>query len=239
MTMYANSAYPVRADLAHVHAAQINGWGAPGTWGTGAQRLAVAAEARKACFDAGVLEAPVDGGAPVELQLPEIARRVIQRLAVSPLDVDQQVYLDALKGGLSDVEYTEIVGLVSRITNIDIFARGIGVSLPPLPTAEPGAPTCERPGVAVTELAWVPTIPNPPEGGKIADEIYGGKPKPYIIRALSLVPAELRMHLALEEVQYLPLDRILEYDYQHHEGLTRAQAEIVAGRVSAINDCFY
>ncbi len=57
--------------------------------------------------------------------------------------------------------------------------------------------------------------------------------------SLSLVPAELRMHLELEEVQYLPLDRILEYDYQHHEGLSRSQVEIVAGRVSALNDCFF
>jgi hypothetical protein len=239
MTMYASSAYPVHADIARVHAAQIGGWGAPGTWGTGAQRLAVAAEARKAGIDAGLLEAPDDGGAPITLDLPEIARRVIQRLAVSPKDVDQKFYEDALAGGLSDVEYTEIVGLVARITNIDIFARGIGVPLAPLPAAAPGAPTRDRPGVAVTELAWVPTIPNPPDGGALADELYGGQFKPYIIRALSLVPAEMRMHLELEQVQYLPLDKILVADYQHHEGLTRAQAEIVAGLVSALNDCFY
>ena len=100
-------------------------------------------------------------------------------------------------------------------------------------------PTLERPAEAVQELAWVPTIPNPPDGGALAEALYGGHPMPYIIRALSLVPEELRLHLALEMVQYLPLERILEYDYQHHDGLTRAQAEIVAGRISALNDCFY
>ncbi len=239
MTIYAGSAYPVRADLAAVHAAQLSEWGAPGTWGTGAQRLAVAAEARKACFEAGVLEAPESGGAPVDLELPEVVRRVVAKLAVSPKDLDLDFYQAALKDGLSDTEYVEIVGLVARITDIDIFARGIGVSLEPLPAAQPGAPTRERPAVAVTELAWVPTIPNPPDGGELAKSLYGERPKSYIFRAMSLVPAEFRMHLELEEVQYLPIDRILEYDYRHHEGLSRAQVEIVAGRVSALNDCFF
>jgi AhpD family alkylhydroperoxidase len=31
----------------------------------------------------------------------------------------------------------------------------------------------------------------------------------------------------------------MNFDYNHHEGLTRPQVEVVAGRVSAINDCFY
>ena len=43
----------------------------------------------------------------------------------------------------------------------------------------------------------------------------------------------------LEEVQYLPLRHILKPNYQHHEGLTRSQVEIVAGRISAINECFF
>ena len=164
---------------------------------------------------------------------------LIAVLAVSPKDVDQASYEQALRDGLSDAEYVEIVGLVARITDIDVFARGIGVDLPPLPAVQPGEPTRERPAIAVTELAWVPTIPNPPDGGELADKLYGGHPKPYIIRAMSLVPDELRVHLEMEQVQYLPLERIIDYEYQHHEGLTRPQVEIVAGRVSALNECFY
>ena len=48
-----------------------------------------------------------------------------------------------------------------------------------------------------------------------------------------------RMHLEQEEAQYLPMKHILEPQYQHHDGLTRSQAEIVAGRISALNECFY
>lgn len=239
MSHYADSAYPVRADLDAVHGSQLEKLGAPGTWGTGAQRLAIAAAARKAGYEAGVLEEPADGGASPDLVLPEFVRRIVERLAVSPKDVDQAFYDQALADGLSDAEYVEIVGVVSRITDMDVFARGIGVALRPLPAAQPGEPSRERPAEAVPELAWAPTIPNGPEGGDLGAALYGGKPKPYILRALSLVPDELRAHIELEGLQYTQLSRIFEFDYQHHEGLTRPQVEVVAGRVSAINECFF
>ena len=62
---------------------------------------------------------------------------------------------------------------------------------------------------------------------------------PYTIRGLSLVPDELRKHVELEQVEYLPLQFIMQPDYQHHDSFTRAQVEIVAGRVSALNECFF
>ena len=42
MSFYSESAYPVAADLAAVHEAQFTALGKPGSWGTGAQRLAIA-----------------------------------------------------------------------------------------------------------------------------------------------------------------------------------------------------
>ena len=106
----------------------------------------------------------------------------------------------------------------------------------PFPTPRPGLPSRERPQAAVQEQAFPPTIPNPPDGGREAEELYGKQPKPYIVRGLSLVPDELRMHVEQEQVQYLPMGKILQPHYQHHDGLSRAQAEIVAGRVSALNE---
>ena len=89
------------------------------------------------------------------------------------------------------------------------------------------------------EQAWPPTVPNSPDGGELAEELYGGHWKSYIVRGLSLVPDELRAHMELQEIQYAPSGHIREADYQHHEGLTRAQVEVVAGRVSALNECFF
>jgi len=239
MSFYADSSYPVRSDLESVHQVQVGRLGTPGTWGTGAQRLAVAVESRKASYAAGMLEATVDGEETAEAELPPVARRVIHKLAVAPKDVDEDFYNQALEDGLSDAEYVEIVGIVARMTNFDVFARGIGVSLRPLPKPESGQPSQQRPPEAVTELAWVPTVPNGPQGGETGKSLFEGNPKSYIVRGLSLVPDELRAHVELEEIQYLPLRRIREWDYQHHEGLTRPQVEVVAARISAINECFF
>ena len=239
MALYADSAYPVRKDIQRVHQDQLSQFGEAGEWGSGAQRLAVASEARKAGIEAGIYEKPDDPGAPVEFELPKVAKEVVHQLAVSPKDFLQVNYDKAIAGGLSDTEFVEMVGIISRMTAIDVFSRGIGVPLRPLPPAKLGEPSRQRPKAAIKEQAFPPTIPNPPEGGPEADELYGGHPKPYIVRGLSLVPSELQMHLEQEQVQYLPMGKILEPQYQHHEGLTRSQAEIVAGRISALNECFF
>ncbi len=239
MSIYEHCDYPVSEQIATAHVAQLQQLGEPGTWGSGAQRIAVAVEARRAGYDAGVLDEPATPDLTADAPLPEAARAFIRKLAVAPKDVSKDDYHSVRQSGVSDAEYVEIVGIVSRVTNFDVFARGIGVPLRPLPPPQPGQPSRERPAAAKQELAWVPTVPVAPEGGALAEELYRGKPGSYIIRALSLVPDELRRHLALEEAQYLPLRRILELDYAHHDGLSRPQVEVVAGRVSAINACFF
>jgi alkylhydroperoxidase family enzyme len=238
MTLYADSTYPVPEDVEAIHARQIEQLGSPGTWGAGEQRLAIVNEARQAGYRAGVIEEPSDTGPIPDMELSDVARRVVHRLAVAPKDMDQAFYEQALEDGLSDAEYVEIVGLIARSTCFDVFARGIDVPLRPLPQQQPGQPSRDRPSPAVVEKAWVPTVPNVPEGGEIAQALFGPW-KPYIMRGVSLVPDEYRAHTELEEIQYMPSAHFLEFDYQHHEGLTRPQVEIVAARVSAINECFY
>ncbi len=199
----------------------------------------MAVEARNACYEKGLLEPLADGSEVPDVELPTGTRRVIGTLAASVQDLNQDFCYEAIGSGLSDAEYVEIVGIVSRLVDMDVFARGIGVSPRPLPAARPGEPSRQRPETAVPELAWIPTIPNGPAGGEIGEALYHGMPMPYIVRALSLVPDELRAHVELEEAHYTRLNKIMDYDYQHHVGLTRPQAEVVAGRVSALNDCFY
>ena len=239
MSLYADSRYPVRSDLEAVHAKQLDQLGDPGTWGNGEQRLAVAGEIRRACVEAGVQEEPEEPQPETDVDLPQAARELIRELAVEPQGFDEASYKAARRGGLRDEEYVEVVGIVARLTAMDIFARGIGVPLRPLPTPRAGAPSCVRPAAAKKEMAWVPTVPNLPEGGEEAEKLYGKNYHPYIFRALSLVPDEMQRHVELENIQYLPMNSILIKDYQHHEEFSRAQAETVAGRVSAINECFY
>ena len=238
MNFYDDSKYPVGQDLAETHANQFEQLGLPGTWGTAALRVAIVNEARQAGYQAGVLEEPENPGATPEVNLSEVARRVVYRLAISPKDMDQAFYDEAIEEGLTDGEYVEILGLIARFTCFDVFARGVGIPLRPLPTPQSGAPSRARPETAKVEKAWVATIPNPPEGGELAKELFGPW-QPYIMRGLSLVPTEYKAHHDLEEVQYMPAANFMEFDYQHHEGLTRPQVEIVASRISALNECFY
>ena len=239
MTLYAASEFPVDDELAAIHVRQLGQISAPGTWGSGAQRRAVAVEARRAGYDAGLLELPPGGPEEPDVALGDVVRRLARTIASSVHELNQDFCDQALADGLSDAEYVEIVGVVSRLVDLDVFARGIGVSPRPLPAARPGEPTRMRPVTAIPEHAWVPTVPNGPAGGEIGQALYHGMPMPYIVRALSLVPDELLAHLELEIAHYTRLDKLFDYEYQHHEGLTRPQAEVVAGRVSALNDCFY
>ena len=239
MPFYADSDYPVGDELDAVHAAQFANFARAGAWGTADQRLAVIFEARQAGIEAGLLEPAADGGARPTVELPPAIRDVIRTLAVRCPDFDMSTYQTACDAGLSDAAFAELVAIVSFVVNLDVFARGIGIALRPFMEPRTGSPARTVPVEAVREKAFVPTVPNMPDGGDFAAELYDGHFKPYIMRALSIVPDEYRAHVALEQAQYNPLPKVMAFDYSHHEGLSRPQVEIVAGRVSAINDCFY
>ncbi len=58
-----------------------------------------------------------------------------------------------------------------------------------------------------------------------------------VLRALSLVPEEVRELRDLSAAQYLSPDQLV--DLRAGRVLDRAQMELLAGRVSALNECFY
>ena len=60
---------------------------------------------------------------------------------------------------------------------------------------------------------------------------------PFVIRALSLVPAEVRAWSELSAAQYLSPEQMRSFD--SIRAIDRSQIELVAGRVSALNECFY
>ena len=144
----------------HVHEFQINSMGKSRSWGTGTQRLAIAKEARIAAYEAGVLEKPSDENLSEDIKLPNAVKEIVKQIAITPQSLNKNIYDKTLNEGISEGEYVEIVGIVSRITSLDVFARGIGIPLRNLPNPEKKAPTRTRPKEAIKELAWVPTIPN-------------------------------------------------------------------------------
>ena len=81
-------------------------------------------------------------------------------------------------------------------------------------------------------------IPIGREGGQEAIKVFGGV-NANVIRALSLVPDEVKGLLDLLEHQYIEDKKVTDPSYESDRGLSRAQTELLAGRVSALNDCFY
>ena len=81
-------------------------------------------------------------------------------------------------------------------------------------------------------------LPSRTPAGEDADLFSG--PAPYVIRAMSLVPESVRWLNELSSAQYLDMDNGEMFDFVNGKGpLDRAQTELIAGRVSAVNECFY
>ena len=85
--------------------------------------------------------------------------------------------------------------------------------------------------------AWIPLLPNVVDTGPESD-LWVGRTG-YVIRALSLVPDEVRYMLDLLVVHYLDNAQIWNVKVSPKGTLSRMQTEVVAARVSAFNGCFY
>ncbi len=242
MTLYHDSELTIREALLDAHADTLNSLANPGHWFTAEERRSIVAAAREARQDAGLQEHnPVDSAADTN-SLSAGVKRVAQQVAVSTNDIDRGFFEQAQADGLSDAEYVEIVGIVSRAVNMDIFARGIGVPPRALPAPIEGEPSRTRPRTARQEGAWVPTIPGGLRGEAEAKQLYGSsdpQAAPFIYRALSLVPTEAAGLIKLGGAQYLGIGNFMDLGFTYEPTLSRPQYELVAARVSALNACFY
>ena len=240
MRLYADAEYPISADTEKLHADQLRSFARPGTWRTAAQRTAIAATARKARRDAGVQESVGDEDLAALCDLPDAAVRVARAVALGGIEIDRAFCTQAQADGVTEGAYVEIVGLVARLAHLDVFARGIGV--PSRKLAEPvddKEPSRERPAEAQSEGFFTSTVPNWPEGGALAESLFGKGPAPNILRSLSLVPDEARRLIAIMNQEYFSGETISNFTLSTHEALSRPQIEIVAAKTSEFNQCFY
>lgn len=240
MSLYAELPVTVPEPIVNAHERELASFSAPGCWLSGEERWAVVRYARQCREEAGLQPLVADAAAPDPGELlPAAMLALVKLIALEPKELSSDDYTGALANGLSDGEYVEVVGLVARSVNLDIFARGLGASPTALKAVEDGEPVYESPVSAVREGGWVPTVPFGPEGGEAAIELYGKGMMPFIYRALSLVPSEASLVLANGNVQYLGMGDFGDYSYSPFPPLSRAQVELLAGRVSAFNECFY
>ncbi len=240
---YQHAPLPVRPDIT---AAQNRAWqrlGRSGTWLSGTERLAVAAEVRRTadcalCHEQrqALSPAAVSGRHDHLDALPEPWVEAIHRITSDPGRLTR-AWFDGVTERLEETHYVEIVGIILIVVSVDTFCHALGISPPALPEAEAGEPSKYRPAAARRTCHWVATI-DPDEAAATDADLYAGTNGANIYRALSLVPDEARTFRDLDDHLYLPCDAIFDFEHEFR-ALNHAQLELVAGRVSALNQCLY
>ena len=243
-TSFEASRIPIRSDLVEAHERAWAAVAAPGTWLSGAQRVAVAAEIRRArecahCarIKAALSPAAVAGEHESLGKLGAAQVELIHRVASDPGRLSEKWSQSVLARGLSEGEYVEIVGLVAMVMMLDTCLRALDLPERALPAPTAGEPTRYRPPGARKSAAWLPLVE--PEDAVEADGALYPNPKAgYIYRALSLVPQSLRDYWSLANCHYLPGEYVYRFD-QSIRAIRRPQVEIIAARVSAMHQCAY
>ncbi len=237
--------WPVRDDIAAAHRRQWARLGKPGTWLTGEERLAIAAEARHAlvcelCQRRKVALSPhaIDGSHNSLGMLPEAMIEQIHRIRTDPGRLTRDWHDRLIANGISQERYVETVGVIADTVAVDTFCRGLGIPLWNLPAAAAGEPSRQRPP-AELDIAWVPTLHPEDAPGTEFEDLYNGRPQAaHIYQAMSLVPAEVKGFFEIVVAQYLPPQAMRDFDNEYR-AIDHAQIELVAGRVSALNQCIY
>ncbi len=241
---YSPSGIEIADDIVEAHRALWEHIALPGTWWSGSERVAIGAEARAAdtCVLCGEREQAlspnaVSGRHDGPGELADEVVDTIHRLRRDPGRLSRNWFERQREGGLAETRYVELVGVVAFLTGVDYFARSLGLDPFDLPEPREGEPSRRRPQSAREGEAWVPMIAPADASGPEAD-LYGGMAiVPNIMRALILVPAEARALQRLSNAHYLPAMQIA--DPTVSKTLDRMQIELVAARVSALNECFY
>lgn len=135
-----------------------------------------------------------------------------------------QGWVNALE--LTSAQLTEIVGVVISVIPVVAFARAVGITLPELPRPAPGGPTGEfAPEVGHARLNWFPVAAP-------ADQ------RAAVLQALSALPSEDTNLWRLAAAQYMSDVQMADPLFTRGT-LSRAQMELVAGRLSKLRECFY
>lgn len=206
------------------HNDALNAIAAPGAWWSGSDRLAIVREARAApkcalcrrrarSLSATAVSDEHDGGN----DLPHTAIEAIHGIRNHAGRLTRRWFDDVIAEGMRPEAYVELVAVVASAVIVDTYTQGVGLDLPNLPEAQTGAPTAESSTDVVDAGAWVP---------------IARLGRANILRSLALVPSALDLFFGAFGTSYYMAANT-------RFALARPQVELIAARVSAVNECFY
>lgn len=241
---YAQAPLPVRDDILAAHQRFWDRLASPGAWWSARERVAIAAESRNAmscrfCAERKTALSPyvLEGSHDCGDQLSSAAVDTVHRIVTDASRLTRRWFDSVVPAELSAEQYVELAGTVVAMVSTDSFCKALGFPLHPLPEPKPGECSGYRPSSAAMDEAWVPLVPLDNSATPESDLWAAGKTG-YVIRALSLVPDEVRTLNDLSAVHYIPSGRVRDPAYAPG-ALTRSQTELIAGRVSMQNGCYY
>lgn len=233
----------VRRDIVDAHREAWHVLASPGTWWTGAERVAIAREVRAAphcahCRAAREALSPfsVEGEHTAASDLPEAAVEAVHRIVTDASRLTKSWVAGLAERGIDTGRYVELVGVVVSVMSIDRLCQGIGAPLHALPEPRDGEPSRQRPDGLEDVGAFTPML-STRAGRKLG--LWELPVAPNVIRALSFVPDEVRMLNLLGGVHYLSPELVGQLGKAPGRALDRTQIELVASRTSALNECFY
>jgi hypothetical protein len=219
---YEDAPCPVRPEIRTAHQGFWDRLAGPGGAWTGAQRIAFAREARAAWALRSEPPWLRDLPEPADDVAPARAVSIVRTIAFDVHRIDRD-FARAAIAALGDAAYVELLAVTVQTIAIDAFALALGVEPRPLPEARGGSPTGGRPEGLGDIGAYV----------DCALDFAG----PNVGRAMSLAPEDNATFLGLVGSMYAVSD-FMEMVWKDRP-LSRPQVELVAARVSAVNECFY
>lgn len=242
---YSELEIEIRKDIPATYAAYWQRLAAPGNWWTGAERVAIAQETRNAltcafCAERKQALSPYGMAGKHEHSgvLDERVVDAVHRIITDQNRITQAFVDDNAANGLSKPAYVELVGIAVTVFSIDEFHRALGVPVEALPEPSVGEPSGYTPPNLVSDMGFVPTIPTEGATANEADLWQPGFAH-NVVRALSLVPDAVRDWHKVAGAQYLSLPGMQNMVQDENRSINRMQMELLAGRVSAVNECFY
>ena len=232
--MYDDTRYPLSAAVEERHGEAWRMIASPGPFWTADERVAMVAEARAAMYcdlcrrrKEALSPFAVQGTHDSVSDLPASLIDMIHRLRTDPARYTRSVFAGVIAMGISRERYIEAVSVVNASVIVDTMHASLGLPLPDLPEPEPGDPTGQPPPDVVDEGAWVPITRV--SDRNVSDTGLPGSPN--IARSMGSVPAAVQLFFTAFRGHYALRDIPL--------AVSQPQAEFIASRVSALNECFY
>ena len=210
----------VREDIADAHRQTWDALAQAGAFWSGVDRIEIAKQARAARSQRK--ELAFNRTYPAT-QLTAQAIEATRKIAADAGKIDR-AWASQQVASLSAGAYAELVSIVAAVSAIDAFCEALGRTHEPLPEPHGGSCHPAQAESAIDIGGYLPMV-DPWEG-------------PNVPRALSLVPSANQ--LFMNNVRSMYGGNGGGFNDMVWDGpLSRPQAELLAARVSSINECFY